>query len=129
MEEASDSPSGGPGFESGSGHYLDLFHGSPEFKSSATLVNSQLRFLTICYVQFELFVSVVCSSICDINTAEGKLRSFIYLSIYLKPHEGVCPEQTRLAKQAKHVSLLNISIDGFSSAKLSHNVYRSCILF
>ena len=30
-----------PRFESRSDHYLDLFHGSPEFKSSATLVNSQ----------------------------------------------------------------------------------------
>ena len=38
----SDSQSGGPGFESRSDHYLDLFLGSPEFKSSATLVNSQL---------------------------------------------------------------------------------------
>ena len=38
----SDSRSGGPGFESRSGYYLDLIPGSPEFKSSATLVNSQL---------------------------------------------------------------------------------------
>ena len=38
----SDSQSGGPGLESHSGHYLDLFLGSPEFKSSDTLVNSQL---------------------------------------------------------------------------------------
>ena len=38
----SDSQSGGPWFGSHSGHYLDLFLGSPEFKSSATLVNSQL---------------------------------------------------------------------------------------
>ena len=38
----SDSQSGGPGFESRSGHYLNLFLGGPEFKSSATLVNSQL---------------------------------------------------------------------------------------
>ena len=38
----SDSQSGGPGFESRSGHFLDLFLGTPEFKSSATLVNSQL---------------------------------------------------------------------------------------
>ena len=102
MEEASDSPSGGPGFESGSGHYLNLFDGSPEFKSSATLVNSQLRFLTICYVQFELFVSAVCSSICAINTAEGKLRSFIYLSIYLKTTRRRLPraDQTAKASQA-----------------------------
>ena len=34
--------SSGPGFESRSDHYLDLFLGSPELKSSATLVNSQL---------------------------------------------------------------------------------------
>ena len=38
----SDSQSGGPGFESRSGHFLDLFLGTPKFKSSATLVNSQL---------------------------------------------------------------------------------------
>ena len=38
----SDSQSGGPGFESRSDHFLDLFLGTPEFKSSATLVNSQL---------------------------------------------------------------------------------------
>ena len=42
MVSTSGSQSRGPGFESRSGHYLDLFHGSPEFKSSATLVNSQL---------------------------------------------------------------------------------------
>ena len=29
----------GPGFESRSGHHLDLFLGSPGFNSSATLVN------------------------------------------------------------------------------------------
>ena len=38
----SDSPSGSPGFKSRSDHYLDLFLGSPEFKSLAALVNSQL---------------------------------------------------------------------------------------
>ena len=38
----SDSQSGSPGFESRSDHYLDLFLGSPEFKSSTTLANSQL---------------------------------------------------------------------------------------
>ena len=37
-----DSQSGGPGFESGSDHYLDLFLGSPKFKFSDMLVNSQL---------------------------------------------------------------------------------------
>ena len=37
-----DSQSSGPGFESRFNHYLDLSLGSPEFKSSATLVNSQL---------------------------------------------------------------------------------------
>ena len=34
--------SSGPGFESRSGHFLDLLLGTPEFKSSATLLNSQL---------------------------------------------------------------------------------------
>ena len=42
MVSGSDSQSRGLGFESRSGHYLDLFHDSLEFKSSATLVNSQL---------------------------------------------------------------------------------------
>ena len=37
----SDSQSGGTGSESCSDHYLDLFLGRPEFKSSATLVNGQ----------------------------------------------------------------------------------------
>ena len=39
---AADLQSSGPAFESHSGHYLDLFLGSPEFKCSATLANSQL---------------------------------------------------------------------------------------
>lgn len=38
---ASDSQYSGPGDESRSEHYLDLSHGSPEFKSSAALVNDQ----------------------------------------------------------------------------------------
>ena len=41
MVSASDSQSRGFGFESRSGHLLDLFC-RPEFKSSASLVNSQL---------------------------------------------------------------------------------------
>ena len=39
---ASDLQSSSLGFKPHSDHYLDLFHGSPEFKSSPTLVNSQL---------------------------------------------------------------------------------------
>ena len=42
MVSVSDSQLGGPGLESRSDHHQDLFLGSPEFKSSATLVNSQL---------------------------------------------------------------------------------------
>ena len=42
MVTLSDSQSGGQGFESWAGHLLDLVLGRPEFKSSATLVNSQL---------------------------------------------------------------------------------------
>ena len=45
MVSVSDSQPSGPGFESRSDHYLDLFLGSPELKSSATLVNSQLACL------------------------------------------------------------------------------------
>ena len=40
-----DSQSSGPRFESRSDHYLNLFLGSPAFKSSATLVNSPLACL------------------------------------------------------------------------------------
>ena len=42
---ASDLLSSGPGYESRSdrqSYFLDLFHGSPEFKPSATLVNREL---------------------------------------------------------------------------------------
>ena len=57
----SDLQSGAPGFESRSDHYLDLFLGSPKFKSLAILVNSQLVCLEVLKqsnVQVELFVSV-----------------------------------------------------------------------
>ena len=76
----SDSQSGSPGFESRSDHYLDLFLGSPEFKSLATLVNSQL----VCLLPVGILNSVMFSlnylfqlfawlpSTCAINTAEGK---------------------------------------------------------
>ena len=37
-----DSQPGGPMLNSRSNHWLDLFLSSPEFNSSATLVNSQL---------------------------------------------------------------------------------------
>ena len=40
MVSVSDPQSSGPGFESDT--YMDLFQHSPELKSSATLVNSQL---------------------------------------------------------------------------------------
>ena len=42
MTEWSDLLSSGPGLKSHSDHYLDLFHCSPELKSLAMLVNSQL---------------------------------------------------------------------------------------
>ena len=42
MVNVLDSQSSGLGFESRSDHYLDLFLGSPEIKSSASLVDSQL---------------------------------------------------------------------------------------
>ena len=65
---ASDSQSSGPGFEFRFRHLLDLFLGSPECKSSATLVNSQLvclwpvGILNNDYIQFKLVVLVVCSA-------------------------------------------------------------------
>ena len=50
----SDSQSSRPACESRSEHYIYLFLGRPEFKSSATLVNS--------YDKLEIFVSFVCSA-------------------------------------------------------------------
>ena len=46
----SDSRYSCPGFESHSDHHLDLFLGSPEFNSSATLVNRKLLFLIYVWV-------------------------------------------------------------------------------
>ena len=66
MVNASDSQSGSPGFESRSGHLLDLLSGRSEFKSSVTLVNSQLVAswgFKSCYVVFELFVSKYSSGV------------------------------------------------------------------
>ena len=65
-----DSHSGSPGFKFRSDHYmyLDLFLGSPKFKSLAKLVNSQLvclwpvGILNNDYIQFKLVVLVVCSA-------------------------------------------------------------------
>ena len=63
-----------------SGNHLDLFHGNPEFKSSATLVTRQLDCLwsvgILNNVMFNLkylFQSFAQpTSICAMNTAEGK---------------------------------------------------------
>ena len=65
---ASDSQSCGPGFESRSGHLLDLCSVVPSSKFSATLVNSQLvafcqlGFLILLCL-FELFVSKYLSGV------------------------------------------------------------------
>ena len=64
----SNSQSRGLGFESRSDHYLDLIFGRPEFKSTVTLVNSQMVCLWPVGIlnnvaQFELFLSVVCSAL------------------------------------------------------------------
>ena len=46
----------GPGFESHSEHFMDLFHGSPELLNpSAALVNSQL----VCLPPVEIFNHVM----------------------------------------------------------------------
>ena len=45
-------------FESHPDHYLDLFHGSLEFKSSAMLVNSQLIYIPIYIFKFEFFLGL-----------------------------------------------------------------------
>ena len=68
---ASDLQSSSPWFKSRSHYYLDLFHGSPEFKSSATLVNSQL----VCLLPVGIFNNVMF----NLNylfqfPAEGKYR-------------------------------------------------------
>ena len=49
---ASDSQSSSPGCESRSDHYLVSVHHSPEFKSSATLVNSRLVYLRPVGIKF-----------------------------------------------------------------------------
>ena len=82
MVSASDSQSSGPEFVSRSDHSLDLFHGSTEFKSSATLVNSQLVCFrpvwTLDNVMFNLnHLFQLCArhhytSLRAINNAEGK---------------------------------------------------------
>ena len=65
---APDFKSGGPGFKSRSDHYLELFHGSPEFNSSVTLVNNQLAcllpvgiFNPVMFTLKYLFLIFVCS--------------------------------------------------------------------
>lgn len=65
MVSTSDLQSRGPKFCSN--YYLDLFHVSHEFKSPAMLVNNQLACVQQVgilnndyYIQFELFVSLVC---------------------------------------------------------------------
>ena len=51
----------GPGFESHSEHFMDLFHGSPELLNpSVALVNSQL----VCLRQMGFLTTLCC--ICDI---------------------------------------------------------------
>ena len=59
----SDSQSSGPGFKSRSDHYLALFLGGPEFKSSAMLgCFWTVGIFNNAYFHVELFVSVVCSA-------------------------------------------------------------------
>ena len=61
-----------------SDHYLDLFHGSPKFRSSATLVNSQLVCLRLVgilnNVMFNLnyLFQLFARPLCAINIAKGK---------------------------------------------------------
>ena len=78
MVSVSDSQSGGPGFESRSDHYLDLFLGSPELKSSATLVPRQLVCLRPVGILNNVMFSCLLgpTSIRAINTAKGKERYF-----------------------------------------------------
>ena len=73
MVSVSDSQSSGSGFEARSDHYLDMFlRGSPKFKSSAALGNSQLVCLrpvpNLKYL-FQLFARP--TSIYAVNIAEG----------------------------------------------------------
>ena len=61
MVNALDSQSTGPGFDSLSGHLVDLFLVRPEFKSSAMLVNSQLvRLLPVGIIQHIMFYLNYC---------------------------------------------------------------------
>ena len=62
VDSVSDSQSSGPGYESLSDHNLDLFLGSPEFKSSATLVHSQLVRLRPAGILNNFMVNLECLS-------------------------------------------------------------------
>ena len=65
MVRAPDLKFGGPRFKSRSGRYLELFHGRPEFKSSATLLNSQL----VCLLPVWIFslLCLICIFISELN--------------------------------------------------------------
>ena len=71
--------SGSPGFESRSDHYRDLFLGSPEFKSSSTLVKSHLVCVRPVGILNNVMFSLIyfscllgSTSTRPIDTAEGK---------------------------------------------------------
>ena len=52
----------GPGFESHSEHFMDLFHSSPEINPSAVLVNSQLVCLPPVVPTMLCFICDICFS-------------------------------------------------------------------
>ena len=65
---ALESQPGGPEFKSRSDHCLDLFLGSPEFNSSATLVNSQLIYLPLVgFLTFLMFNVIICFMITPVE--------------------------------------------------------------
>ena len=83
----SDSQSSCPGFESCCDYHLDLFHDRPRFKSSAMLVNNQLVCLRPVGIVLLCSIWIICfgclldpTSLCAINTAEGKWRLYLVFS-------------------------------------------------
>ena len=78
MISVSESQSDGSVFESRSDLYLDLFRGSPEFKSSATLANSQL---------------VCLRPVGILNNVTSSLNYL--LQLFAQPHQHLCYKHCR----------------------------------
>ena len=137
-----DSQSSGPGFESRSYHWLNLFHGGPEFKSSATLVNikivcvGRLGFLTLlCSIWIICFSCLLGpTSLRAINTAEGKYRHVTRdisthdnFEILLITHQSDCCEMYVTLKIALYLVLWMTDIDECARGQHDCGRQQTCV--